>query len=201
MLSAIAVSLLLAIFLGLDSAIPKDMGFGKGISTALFRAAIPEELSKFFFLWLLLRKNPHYNEYVDGIVYAACIGMGFAAFENVGYLIEFSSTLMATGLFRALFPVPGHLFFAVAMGYYYSCYRFGDPARRRSNLALAIVVPILLHFVYDAVLMVSTGSAIASALIFLFLGFFVFLASRSKKRFSRLLSFDMRNNEDGNETN
>ena len=189
MLSAIAVSLLLAIFLGLDSAIPKEMGFGKGISTALFRAAIPEELSKFFFLWLLLRKNPHYNEYVDGIVYAACVGMGFAAFENVGYLIEYSSTLMATGLFRALFPVPGHLFFAVAMGYYYSCYRFGDPARRKSNLALAIVV-------YDAVLMVSTGSAIASALIFLFLGFFVFLASRSKKRFSRLLSFDMSGNGD-----
>lgn len=37
-------------------------------------------------LWLLLRNNPYFDEHFDGIVYAVCIGMGFAAIENVLYL-------------------------------------------------------------------------------------------------------------------
>ena len=43
--------------------------FGK----AFFGAAIPEEIAKFFMLWLLLRKNRYFDEMMDGIVYAACI--------------------------------------------------------------------------------------------------------------------------------
>ena len=41
---------------------------------AFLLAAIPEELAKLIMLWLLLRKNPHFDEKFDGIVYAVCIG-------------------------------------------------------------------------------------------------------------------------------
>lgn len=39
------------------------------VSTAFFGAAIPEEMAKFIILWLLLRKNPNFDEKMDGIVY------------------------------------------------------------------------------------------------------------------------------------
>lgn len=54
---------------------PAPTVFGT-IMDNLIGAAIPEELAKFFMLWLLLRKNKYYDEYFDGIVYAASIGLG-----------------------------------------------------------------------------------------------------------------------------
>ena len=90
------------------------------IKTAVFGAAIPEELSKFFFLWLLLKNNRHFNEYVDGIVNAVCVGMGFAALENIMYLLSSLDNWVVVGVTRGLFSVPAHFFFAVLMGYYYS---------------------------------------------------------------------------------
>ncbi len=41
---------------------------------AFFVAAIPEECFKLLALWLVLRKNPYFDEHYDGIVYAVCVG-------------------------------------------------------------------------------------------------------------------------------
>ena len=49
-------------------------------------AALTEESFKLLALWLVLRKNPYFDEHFDGIVYAVCVGLGFAAFENVMYV-------------------------------------------------------------------------------------------------------------------
>lgn len=160
------------------------------IRLAVFGAAIPEELAKFFFLWLLLRRNRHYNEYVDGIVYSVCIGMGFAAFENIKYLIINYSNWLSVGIARALFAVPGHFFFAVMMGYFYSKASFGNPAKRKQNITLAILVPMALHALYDAILMVSNAVGAAGASIVLVLGLLFFLAKTSKKRFGDHLAAD-----------
>ena len=46
-------------------------------------AAIPEETAKLIMLWLFLRKNEEFDEHLDGVVYAVCVGLGFAAVENV----------------------------------------------------------------------------------------------------------------------
>jgi len=94
--------------------------FREAVSVAFFGAAIPEEAAKLLMLWLLLRKNPYFDEKIDGVVYAACVGMGFAAIENVMYLSTYYSTWVTVGLTRALISVPGHFMFAIAMGYYYS---------------------------------------------------------------------------------
>lgn len=165
---------------------------GESIRLALFGAAIPEELVKFFFLWLLLRNNKHYDEYVDGMVYAVCVGMGFAAFENIGYLIANMESWATIGLLRALIPIPGHFFFAVTMGYFYSNATFGDPGQRKMNYMMAVLVPIALHFLFDALLMVSNAMGGVGALLALFMGLFVFMARMSKHRFEEHLARDER---------
>ena len=59
---------------------PDEIGsFWDAFRTAFFGAAIPEETAKLFCLWMFLRKNPYFDERMDGIVYAVCVGMGFAA--------------------------------------------------------------------------------------------------------------------------
>lgn len=121
---------------------------------AFFEAAIPEESFKLLALWLVLRKNPYFDEHFDGIVYAVCIGLGFAAIENVGYLFDNIENWMSVAFLRSLMAVPGHYAFAILMGYYYSKYHFVDHSRKTAILIIA--VPVLAHGIYDALLMASS---------------------------------------------
>lgn len=120
---------------------------------SFFMAAVPEELAKLLMLYLLLRKNPYFDERMDGIVYAVAVGMGFAGFENILYLFENEEIWGTIGAIRALFSVPGHFCFAVFMGYYYSLAHFDKKNRQELNLFLMVAVPIVLHGVFDFLLM------------------------------------------------
>lgn len=120
---------------------------------SFFMAAVPEELAKLLMLYLLLRKNPYFDERMDGIVYAVAVGMGFAGFENILYLFENEEIWGTVGAIRALFSVPGHFCFAVFMGYYYSLAHFDKKNHHGLNLFLMLAVPIVLHGVFDFLLM------------------------------------------------
>lgn len=118
---------------------------------AFIVAAIPEESLKLLALWLVLRRNPYFDEHFDGIVYAVSIGLGFAAMENVAYLAEGGDNWVILAVCRALLAVPGHYAFAVLMGYYYSIYHFTDKSFR--NWLLVLVAPVLAHGIYDSLAM------------------------------------------------
>ena len=122
------------------------------LKIAFLSAAVPEEISKLFILWLLLRKNKHFDEYYDGIVYAVMVGMGFAFVENVMYLFEHYDTWVSVGLLRALLSVPGHYAFAVLMGFYFSLWHFCKGKQRRRYAVMMLLIPVLLHGTFDAIL-------------------------------------------------
>ena len=121
---------------------------------AFFVAALPEESFKLLALWLILRKNPYFDEHFDGIVYAVCVGLGFAALENVFYIVAEEENWMGVAISRALLAVPGHYAFAVLMGYYYSVYHFVDHSSRTAVCIL--LVPVVAHGVYDALALSGT---------------------------------------------
>ena len=149
-------------------------GWPTAFANAFLMAAIPEESAKLLMLWLLLRKNPYYDERLDGIVYAGCIGLGFAGLENIGYLVSSymeGGNWLSTGITRAIFAVPGHFFFGVIMGFFYALASFSSPRKRLYNLFLAWAMPILAHGLYDAVLMGmgTTSAALSGWLMLLFI--------------------------------
>ena len=115
---------------------------------AFFVAALPEESFKLLVLWLVLRHNPYFDEHYDGIVYAVCVGLGFATVENIFYVIGAEDGWLGVATARALLAVPGHYAFAVLMGYYYSVYHFVD--RSPQIKASILLVPVVLHGIYDA---------------------------------------------------
>lgn len=117
---------------------------------AFIVAALPEETFKLFALWMILRKNPYFDEHFDGIVYAVCVGLGFAAFENIMYVFS-EEDWVSTAIVRALLAVPGHYAFAILMGYYYSVYHFVDHSPKAATRIL--MVPIIAHGTYDAIAM------------------------------------------------
>ncbi len=157
---------------------------------AFLLAAIPEELAKLIMLWLLLRRNPHFDEKFDGIVYAVCIGMGFAGIENVMYLaggIEDGSWI-GMGISRALFSIPGHFLFAVLMGYYYSLYYWGFDRSTKAK-AMILVAPVLAHGLFDGIIFcMNVDEGLAVICLFLFLYFFNKLRKRGKERIESLMN-------------
>ena len=142
------VTLVITSFMSMMGVMVYELGsFAGAVSTALFAAALPEEIAKLLMLWLFLRKNPFYDEYFDGIVYAACVGLGFAGTENILYLLQ-SEDWLGTGIVRGMTAVPAHFAIACAMGYFYSKRHFGD--RSRFTACCVLAVPVLIHWVYDA---------------------------------------------------
>ena len=160
------------------------------LEDAFLLAAIPEETAKLLMLWLLLRKNPFFDERFDGIVYAVCVGLGFAAFENISYLLEGveDGTWINIGVGRALFSVPGHYFFAVLMGYYYSIDHFGID-RSLKTKAMIFVAPVLAHGLFDAILMsMQIDNSLCVLLTVLFIYFFTKLKKRANQRLNQLVN-------------
>ncbi len=87
---------------------------------------------------------------MDGLVYGAAASLGFAAFENVLYVLDGG---MEVAIARALTAVPFHCLDGAIMGYFIALYVHSEP-RRHVYLVLGLVVPILLHGAYDWPLMV-----------------------------------------------
>ena len=158
------IALVLEITLQAISLVPDDpANFLQAAWKAFLGAAIPEELAKLLMLWLLLRKNKYFDERFDGIVYAVCVGMGFAGTENIIYLFSNIESWQSIAISRAIFAVPGHFMFAVAMGYFYSMVYFGDlTVRKASRIFWA---PVLLHGVYDSLLFIADVTPLLSGII------------------------------------
>ena len=143
----------------------------ESINTAFFGAAIPEEIAKFFMLWLLLRKNPYFDETMDGIVYAVCVSLGFAALENVMYLFSNAEAYLSVGVARAIFAVPGPFCVGILMGYYYSLARFYSQSSTK-NKAFVLIAPIIAHGLYDSILfIIDVTPAVSGILLIVFLVF------------------------------
>ena len=162
------------------------------VQMAFFGAAVPEEVAKFFVLWLLLRRNHHFDERMDGIVYAVCVSLGFAALENILYLFGNESEFLAVGISRALTAVPGHCCFGILMGYFYSLAKFSHQ-NRNTNRAFILLAPILVHGLYDSLLMaMQPAPALSGILTVLFLVFCWKMWKQGHKRIQEHLENDMR---------
>lgn len=183
-ISIIEYCLLIAIFGSPEG--PSDL---LGTTTmAFFVAAVPEECIKLLALWIVLRKNPFYDEYYDGIVYAVCVGLGFATIENIGYVIG-SEDWTTVAFSRALLAVPGHYAFAILMGYYYSIYHFVNHSR--DIKAKILLAPILAHGVYDSLAMSGSVDPLLGVVCFIVLIYFcVKLHKNAYARITELIDKD-----------
>jgi len=134
------------------------------IITAFLVVAVVEEGAKFVFLYWRTWKDPNFNFRFDGIVYAVFVSLGFAAFENISYVMGYG---LSTALVRALLAIPAHMGFAVFMGLFYAraklCSDAGDMRGKRRNLLVSYLSAVLLHGFYDACALLGT---LLSALLF-----------------------------------
>lgn len=155
---------------------------------AFLLAAVPEELGKWWFLTRIAKSNPYFDERMDSIVYAVCIGMGFAGLENVLYLFNAAEEWRNVALARSLLSVPGHFAFAVLMGYYFGKVHFARSKWKKLRLGpMVLLAPITAHGVYDGLLMMNHDlpTIIAAAISVVFIVFLIRLHRYSGTRIKR----------------
>ena len=110
-----------------------------GFLTALITAALIEEIVKYIMFRLAIRKNPEVVCWLDVIIAAIAVGVGFTLLEDVTYLFDGAGTIV-----RAI--LPGHLLFQGLMGYYYGKARV---TKQFKYHVLSLVIPILVHTLFD----------------------------------------------------
>lgn len=130
--------------------------------------ATAEELMKFICMKRVTWRNPNFNYRFDGTVYAVFTSLGFAAFENIGYVFGYG---LGVAPARAILAIPGHMSFAVFMGYFYGraklAYDCGDDGKALSNQLMGLLVAILLHGFYDSCAMLGTELSSIVFLVFI----------------------------------
>ena len=121
--------------------------------TAFMVAGFTEESTKLLIVRTTAYDSRYYNEKLDGIVYAVFASLGFATAENFLYIFTSRVTYLYTGITRALFSVPAHMLFAITMGYYLSLSKYSTRATTRKIFMFeALVIPLILHGIYDYIL-------------------------------------------------
>jgi RsiW-degrading membrane proteinase PrsW (M82 family) len=161
---------------------------GSAAYQAFLVAGTTEEVFKYMALFLLIWRSPEFNEQFDGIVYAVFISLGFAAVENVIYVLEGG---YRTAIIRAITAVPAHALFGVTMGYYFGIARRYQELRR-AYLAYALLVPLVLHGLYDFILLVEVDW-----LLVLFLPYVILLYVTGARKIKRLSDVSVFRPDDG----
>ena len=170
-------------------------GFLQSFYNAFFCAAIPEEFAKWIIFYWLIKKAKDFDQYYDGILYAIFISMGFALVENVMYVMQSG---MSVAIARAITAVPGHMLFAVPMGYYLSLAKFKEGKDAAKYVKLSLAVPILLHGIYDFILMYFSAKAevnplLAGVLVLLFVAFDIYMWQLGVRKIKEHLAADSKN--------
>ena len=144
-------------------------GISGYIYTAFFVAAFTEEALKSIILIPILLRDNDFNEKLDGIIYSIFLSLGFATVENIIYLMRERLDLsLELGITRGLISIPSHVMFAITMGYYISKYKFAkEDSEKNKYLIYAIIIPILLHGVFDFILMIGYRWAIIVFIVYI----------------------------------
>lgn len=146
-----------------------DFNFITLFLVLFLEVSLVEEGSKWLMLKVFGYRSKEFDQIFDIIVYSVFIALGFAAVENIFYVLQGGFVL---GVYRAIFSVPGHAFFGVFMGYYLGLARIYYKKNKFlyvKNLVYSGLIPMLLHTVFNFCL-------ISSSSIYFIISFFVFVA-------------------------
>ena len=139
-----ALGVILFFCLTLVLPIQEDTFYGmnpiiSGFLTALITASLTEEIIKYIVFRLAIGKNREVVCWLDVIIAAIAVSIGFTLLEDVTYLFEGAGTIV-----RAI--LPGHILFQGIMGYYYGKARVTGQFKFH---VLSLAVPILVHTAFD----------------------------------------------------
>jgi RsiW-degrading membrane proteinase PrsW (M82 family) len=125
---------------------------------SVFGVALPEETVKILVIVAISARRRAFEDPMDTVVYGAAAGLGFAAYENLAYLVQHAEMWQSLAALRSVLTVPFHGALGVIAGAYLAMARSGTALgahrhhrdwARISSLVLMLLGPVALHAGFD----------------------------------------------------
>jgi RsiW-degrading membrane proteinase PrsW (M82 family) len=152
MLSVIPVLILAVVIEKLmGDAVPAAGSYEHAAFLSFGLAAGVEEACKIAAVFIVVWNSRRFDERMDGLVYGARAGLGFALVENCLYIYNaaIEGQLVMVWVLRALLAVPGHAIWSGMMGYFAARRRFDHAG---PGLLGGYLIAVLFHGAYDMAL-------------------------------------------------
>src|SRR5262245_60006031 len=145
------------------------------IMHSLLGVAAPEEIVKVLVIVAVgLRSRSRGVDPMDTVVYGAAAGLGFAAYENLAYLVQHADIWRALAVLRSVLTVPFHGALGIIAGAYVAIARSGTALgahrqnrtwARVSSWAMVLFAPVALHAAFEfPLLTLQRGGDLGSTL-------------------------------------
>src|SRR6202795_3655862 len=125
---------------------------------SIFGVALPEEAVKILAIVAVSARRRPFADPMDTVVYGAAVGLGFAAYENLAYLVQHAERWRSLAALRSVLPGPFNGALGIIAGAYLAMGRSGtalgahrhhrDWARISSRI-LMLFAPAALHSGFD----------------------------------------------------
>lgn len=148
----VSILITTAFYLSYEFLLPpaQDSNIYHQLFKAFFVVALSEEFSKYIIVRYYAQPKREFNEPYDGIMYAVMVSMGFAATENIVYVLEGGYEV---ALVRAVSAIPAHATFGILMGYFMGRAKF--KGNRIPNNLFGLLLAIIFHGAYDFFLFID----------------------------------------------
>ena len=85
---------------------------------SIFGVALPEETVKVLAIVAVSARRRPFADPMDTVVYGAAVGLGFAAYENLAYLVQHAEMWRSLAALRSVLTVPFHGALGIIAGAY-----------------------------------------------------------------------------------
>jgi RsiW-degrading membrane proteinase PrsW (M82 family) len=125
---------------------------------SVFGVALPEETVKILVIVAVAARRQRFADPMDTVVYGAAAGLGFAAYENLAYLVQHAEMWQSLAALRSVLTVPFHGALGIIAGAYLAIARSGTALgahrhhrdwARISSWILVLLGPLALHAGFD----------------------------------------------------
>jgi len=164
---------------------------------SLFGVAVPEEIVKVMVTVAISSRRRAFADPMDTVVYGAAVGLGFAAYENLAYLVQHAEMWRALAALRSVLTVPFHGALGIVAGAYLAIARAGTALgahrhhrdwARISSWTLMLMGPLALHAAFDFPLLTLQKNPDLDASTRLWLGLISMLVGFSSIGFAARLA-------------
>ena len=134
--------------------------------------AIIEELTKFFSAYFILKKNKHFDEAIDAMIYLIVLALGFGLVENI---LAASQEIVEGGILLPVLQtmslrfVGANLLHALSSGIVGFFWALSLLKKKKSYLYWGLILGIVLHFFFNLVIIRFGGTAVFLISLGLFL--------------------------------
>jgi RsiW-degrading membrane proteinase PrsW (M82 family) len=154
--SIVLLGIIRAPFHSIDIA-PDDLWTAQLVHS-VFGVALPEEIVKILVIAAISSRRRQFGNAMDTVVYGAAVGLGFAAYENLAYLVQHAEMWRSLAALRSVLTVPFHGALGIIAGAYLAIARSGTALganrhnrdwARISSWVLMLLGPVALHAAFD----------------------------------------------------